>query len=240
MKKWKRHPAPDLDELEIQAEAEHHFAIGQGFYKMFWVFFIGSFAGILVETLWHLLRYGEFQYCGKGLVYGPFNLVYGIGALVLALSLTWLKDKRDIVIMLGGVLIGSAVEYVCSLVQELCFGSNSWNYSQVPFNLHGRINLLYSLLWGVLAIVWVKDIYPFLVELIFKIPSKIGKPLTWVLAVFMVVNTAVSGLAVERWSERVEGRAEPQNTVGAFFDEHFPDERMKKIYPGMKFLVPEK
>ncbi|MDO5602072.1 MAG: putative ABC transporter permease [Oscillospiraceae bacterium] len=238
MKKW-RHKAPDIDKLEAEAKRHNHFAIGQGFYKMFWVFFIGSFAGIVIETIWNLITRWEFRICGIGLLYGPFNLVYGCGALVLALSLNWLKGKRDIYILMGGFVIGSAVEYVSSWLQEVCFGVTSWDYSNVPFNLQGRINLLFSLLWGMLAIVWVKDIYPRLVSVILKIPSKIGRPLTWVLAVFMLFNIVMSGLAVGRWEQRVKGFP-PSTAIGEYLDEHYPDQRMHDIFPGMNFLPPKK
>lgn len=105
----------------------------------------------------------------------------------------------------------------------------------MPFNLHGRINLLYSLFWGILAILWVKDVYPRLARWILKIPNRVGKPLTWVLLVFMVLNTAVSAAAVGRWADRLAGTP-PQNRVEELLDQRFPNQRMEWIYPNMKFL----
>ena len=32
--------------------------------------------------------------------------------------------------------------------------------SHMPFNINGRINLLFCFFWGVLAIVWLKLLYP--------------------------------------------------------------------------------
>ena len=43
----------------------------------------------------------------------------------------------------GGIIVGSVVEYICSLGQEIIFGSRSWDYSHMPFNINGRICLLY-------------------------------------------------------------------------------------------------
>ena len=65
---------------------------------------------------------------------------------------------------------------------------------------------MYSAFWGILGVMWIKDLYPRFAKLILKIPNRVGKPVTWVLLVFMVVNTAVSGLAVLRWSERIGGK----------------------------------
>lgn len=231
---WK---APDIREIERREREENHFARGLNGYKLFWIFFLGCFLGVLIETIWSVVTWGRLEW-RAGLVWGPFNLVYGFGTLALGVGLYWLRDKRDGYILLGGALIGSGVEYVCSWVQERLFGSISWDYSGMPFNLHGRINLLYSLFWGILAILWVKDVYPRLARLILKIPNRVGKPLTWVLLVFMVLNTVVSAAAVGRWADRLAG-VPPQNQVEELLDQRFPDQRMKWIYPNMKFLAEE-
>ena len=71
---------PDIQAIEREEKAARHFARGMNFYKLFWVFFIGCFLGVVVETLWCLAT--RFHYESRvGLVYGPFNLVYGFGAL---------------------------------------------------------------------------------------------------------------------------------------------------------------
>ena len=50
----------------------------------------------------------------------------------------------------------------------------------------------------------------------------------------MVFNCLMSLLAVYRWSERIRGEA-PSSSVDMFFDEHFPDARMERIYANMEF-----
>lgn len=40
----------------------------------------------------------------------------------------------------------------------------------MPFNLGGRINLLYCFFWGIAAVVWFKILYPKISGLIEKIP----------------------------------------------------------------------
>lgn len=227
---------PDLIEIEKQERAENRFAKGLNFYKLFWMFFIGSFLGVVLEVLFCLVSTGGLENTvGVGLIWGPFNLVYGFGALAMALGLHILRSKRDLSVMLGGILIGSVVEYICSFVQEFLFGSVSWDYSEYPFNIGGRVNLLYSLFWGILAIFWIKIIYPFFASWILKIPNTIGKSLTWVLLVFMVVNTIASGFAVGRWAQRIEGTA-ADSAFFSFFDTYYPNEKMEKIFASMEFI----
>ena len=118
---------------------------------------------------------------------------------------------------------------------QLGSGSDVWDYSQVPFNLNGRINLLYCFFWGLISVIWVKNIYPYLSRLIEKIPMKAGKLLTWILLVFMGFNMLISAMAIHRMSERRQ-QIPPANQLEEFIDTHYPDERVMSVYPKMKFV----
>ena len=47
--RWLR--APDLKEIEREEKKTRHFARGLNYYKLFWVFFIGCFLGVVIETI---------------------------------------------------------------------------------------------------------------------------------------------------------------------------------------------
>ena len=226
-------PAPTNAPIDLQEKSVRHFAQGKSLYKLFWVFFIGCFLGVLVERVWCMVRYGHYE-PRVGLIYGPFNLVYGIGAWALTLSLYPFRNRSKIFSFLGGALVGSVVEYACSWFQEMVFGSVSWDYSNQPFNLNGRICLLYSVYWGVLGVAWIKDFYPRMAKAILHIPNRVGRPLTALLAAFMLVNTLMTGLTAMRWMERRQGET-PSNAVEAYLDEHYPDERMARIFSNLVF-----
>ena len=226
-------PAPTNAQIDYREKQEAHFAQGMTFYKLFWVFFIGCFAGVVLETIYCLIQRGHYE-SRVGLIYGPFNLVYGIGALCLSGALYQFRNRGRVFSFVGGFVVGSVVEYACSWFQEVCFGSTSWDYSNMPYNLNGRICLLYSIFWGILGIFWIKDIYPRMAKWILKIPNKVGKPLTWVLLVFMVFNSVMTLFTSLRWTARREG-IEPRNAFEAYLDEHYPDERMQKIFANAEF-----
>lgn len=226
-------PAPTNAQIDYREKQEAHFAQGMTFYKLFWVFFIGCFAGVVLETIYCLIQRGHYE-SRVGLIYGPFNLVYGIGALCLSGALYQFRNRGCVFSFVGGFVVGSVVEYACSWFQEVCFGSTSWDYSNMPYNLNGRICLLYSIFWGILGIFWIKDIYPRMAKWILKIPNKVGKPLTWVLLVFMVFNSVMTLFTSLRWTARREG-IEPRNAFEAYLDEHYPDERMQKIFANAEF-----
>jgi len=207
------------------------------FYKLFWIFIVGSILGVFIETLWGLIKYQEIQN-RSGLILGPFNLIYGLGAVFMSLGLYWLKKYNNFVVWLGGFFVGSIIEYFCSWFQEVFFGSMSWNYENIVFNLHGRINLIYSVFWGLLGVFWIRICYPFLSNQFIKISKKFIKPFTWILFLFMILNITFSGLAVSRWYFRVNDY--PATTrMALFFDSVFPNERMEILYPNLFFIESE-
>ncbi len=225
--------APANAEIDMTESRSEHFARGLNIYKILLLCFIGSFAGVVIEMIWCLVTNGYIE-SRSGLVYGPFNLLYGVGAFALTVSLYNLRNHSRWLSFLGGLVIGSVIEYACSFGQELLFGSRSWDYSDMPFNINGRICLLYSIFWGFLGMLWIKNLYPRLAAIILKIPDKIGKIVTWVMVVFLVFDAAVSLIAVERWVQRREG-IPASNGFLEFIDERFDDDRMKKIYANMVF-----
>ena len=95
-----------------------------------------------------------------------------------------------------GTFLGGAYEYICSVFTEIVFGTVFWDYSDIPFNLGGRINLLYCFFWGFAAVAWFKIFYPPVSRLIEKIPVKIGKIITWLLIIFMLADGIVSSAAL--------------------------------------------
>ena len=226
-------PPPANSVIDLEEQRTKHFAQGLNFYKMFLVCFIGSFAGVVIEMLWCLISNGYIE-SRAGLVYGPFNLLYGVGAVCLTLALYKYRNRSSSISFLGGMIVGRAVEYVCSWGQELILGSRSWDYSNMPFNLNGRICLLYSIFWGILGVLWIKNIYPRMAKWILKIPNRAGKTITWLLMAFMIVNIVMTSLSLTRWIGRIQDKP-TSNGIETWLDEHFPDERMEKIFANMEF-----
>lgn len=229
---------PNLDKKEIlnepKVEKSTVFAEGCSFYKLLWLFLIGAFLGDIVETLWCHYTTGIWM-SRSSVIYGPFSIVWGIGCALLTLLLYQYRYKSDRFIFLFGTVVGGAYEYACSVFTEVFFGTVFWDYSHLPFNLGGRINLLFCFFWGIVAVIWIKIIYPKLSDLIEKIPKKTGTILSWCFIVFMTINIIISGLAIQRYSERQNGQINVQNPVEEFLDQHYPNERMERIYPNAKF-----
>ena len=225
--------APPNGVIDAKEKSEYHFAQGTNIYKILLICYVGSFLGVIVELIWCLIYRGYIE-SRSGVLYGPLNPLYGVGAILMTLLLYRFRNHSGWISFAGGMLIGAVLEYFCSWLQETLFGSRSWDYTDRAFNLNGRICLFMCILWGILAVWWIKSIYPWLSSLILKIPNKIGKTATIVFGVFLLLDCIISVVAVGRWSQRVNG-VEATTVIEEFLDEHYPDERMERVFANMEF-----
>lgn len=229
MTKRIRKAYPKSEKIEKVEKRTDVFAYGCGFYKVVLLFFIGSFLGDIVETIFCRLKAGVWM-SRSSVVWGPFSIVWGLAIAVITAMLVRYKDRSDGFLFTLGVFLGGAYEYLCSVFTEIVFGKVFWDYSNMPFNLGGRINLLYCLFWGIASVVWFKIIYVRISAAIEKIPIKLGKAVTWLLIVFMCVNVTVTCMALVRHDQRAHG-IPAQSGWQQSMDEHFDDARMERIYP---------
>lgn len=211
---------------------EKPFAFGLCFTKLFYLFIIGSFIGTLMETVWALFEEGHFE-VRVGMVYGPFIPVYGGGACFLTIVLYKLYKLSDTFIFIISAVLGAGFEYFCSWLQEMIFGTVSWDYSNTAFNLDGRTNLMYALIWGFLGLVWVRYLYPWLAKIIEKIPKRTGSIITTFLLVFMLINAFMSVTATIRWQARENG-VPASNAFEEYLDINFDNEKMNFLFPHME------
>lgn len=205
------------------------FAAGCCMQKLVWLFFIGCLLGDITETIFCRITAGVWM-SRSSLVWGPFSIVWGFAIAAVTDLLYKYKDRSDRFLFLMGTALGGAYEYLCSVLSEMVFGTVFWDYSEIPFNLDGRINLLYCFFWGFAAVAWFKIFYPVISGWIEKLPICAGRILTWVIVVFMCCNMAASAMALIRSNERSQGIPATQSWQQTM-DERFPDERMEKIYP---------
>ena len=137
----------------------------------FWIFVIGSVFGFFAEML-YTLAYTRTFVIRKGLIYGPFIQVYGMGAVAYYFLIKTEKDPMKV--FFKGMLLGGALEYLTSFFQEIFFSSVSWDYSGMLLNLNGRTSIQYCIYWGIIGVFFLKMIYPVL-QRIEKFLRKKGK-----------------------------------------------------------------
>ncbi len=215
------------------------FAQGWCFEKIFWIFVICSIFGAFweegINLIRHLIRYGQFFWSPRrGVLYGPFSPIYGMGAVVMVYLLKKGNDKWY-TIFFKGALIGGIFEYLISFLQEMFVGTSSWNYSNQLFNIGGRTAPIYILSWGFLAVVLMKWFYPAITKMIEGFSYDFADKITKVLLVFLIFDCLISWSAILRWTLRTHDNA-PITPVGRFYDNVFNDSYMKKHFPNMKVV----
>lgn len=212
------------------------FAEGLGFKKLFFIFLIGSVIGSIYEEMLyiiqHLLETGEWGFAlRRGVIYGPFNVIYGFGAVVL-IYLLLRKPLKNWQIFIYAAFLGGVVEYVVGWLQETFTHTVSWDYSQIPLNINGRTAVPIMLVWGALGLVLVKVIYPFFSNLIEMIPLDFGNRIFPILVVLMVLDMFVSWTAIIRQTLR-HNDISPFTPVGEFYDFYYNDTRLQHYFPNM-------
>ncbi len=198
--------------------------------KIFWIFVIGSVFGFFAEMLYALV-YTRALEIRKGLIYGPFIQIYGIGAVAYYILISKVQEPKKA--FFSGMLMGGALEYLCSFFQEIFFGTISWDYSHLFMNLNGRTSLLYCVYWGIIAIVYLKIVYPSFQKLEPLIDKTGIRIFTAFLMMFMTFDIVISCMAGNRQQERRQS-IPASGPVDEFLDRMYPDELLDKIYNNKK------
>lgn len=202
--------------------------------KIVWIFVIGSIAGYLIETSFYLLKHGVFMN-KQGLLYGPIKPIYGIAACILSVILNLLKGKKSWLIFICGSIIGGVFEYTCSLVLEYVFGTRMWSYAKMGMDINGRVFLPYLPVWGIIALLWLKYVYPAFNKVFNKIPKIPLYICTILVALFMVYDGLITSFAVMRMSERAHNV--PASTkFEKYLDKNYTDKYVLKRMPYLRIV----
>ncbi len=138
------------------------------FLVYFLILIIYSFFGWCCEVLYGLIM--EKRLINRGFLIGPVCPIYGFGAIFMILFLTKYKSDPITVFVLGAVIC-SILEYFTSYIMEKLFNARWWDYSYIKFNINGRICLPFSCLFGILGVILICFVNPFVNSLIDMIPD---------------------------------------------------------------------
>ena len=212
---------------------EKVFAKGFCFAKIFIFFLIGCLFGTYYEQMLWYFNNGTWIE-KQGLIYGPFSPIYGIGVVVFILFLGKNNDNRGIIkTYIYSCIIGGAAECITGLLSNILFGVKFWDYTGYYLNIFGLTTIPFMMFWGLLGLILMKIIYPYISNLIEKIPYKIGMPIYYFILIFMVLNCLLTLVAFTRMTLRNEGK-EPVTIIGEFCDKNYDDEFMYKNFPTMR------
>ena len=135
------------------------------------MFFVFSVAGWLWEVGLHLVQDGVFV--KRGVLSGPWLPIYGTGGVLIMLLLHRFFEKP---IQLFFLIMGMSgtVEYVTGWFLETYFHTKWWDYSDLTFQIQGRVCLAGLLIFGAGGVAFVYLLRPRLERLLGKLslPSR--------------------------------------------------------------------
>jgi uncharacterized membrane protein len=170
---------------------------GMTYYQICTYFVIYSFAGWVIEVIFHAVTLGKVV--NRGFLNGPVCPVYGFGILaVFAVSSLIPQGAGEeigvLYLFLGGMLLATAVEFAAGFLLDVFFHARWWDYSDKPFNLHGYICLEYSIIWGLSVVFAVKVVHPLISRAsVEAIPENIG---WWILLAIYILYFTDLGVTI--------------------------------------------
>lgn len=133
------------------------------FCQLFLFFFIYCIIGYVVEVC-YCSYIAKKLVLNRGFLIGPYLPIYGISVVLMYYLLQ--KYADDIIaLFVMSCLICSLVEYLTSLILEKIFKVRWWDYSNMRFNIDGRICLLNSIMFGLGSLVFFYFLNPFVLSI---------------------------------------------------------------------------
>ena len=212
------------------------------YFNLFWVFFVCSVLGLILEEVWHMVVVDPGVYQDRaGMLFGPFSPIYGFGAVLMTMALNRFYKKNPLIIFLVSALIGGAFEVFVGWFMQTSFGVVSWSYSHMKlFGMPDPLAVLtggrtctgFACMWGLGGLIWIKLLLPRLLKLINMIPWKSRYSATVIFTIIMLVDGVMTLQSLDYWYQRVNG-TEPDIPVAQFYGKYFDNDFMENRFQSM-------
>ena len=178
----------------------------QTFVKLTLFFSVYSMIGWLCESIYCSIP--QKRWINRGFLNGPFCPVYGFGALLILAVLSPLLGVFEfplelIVLFFTATLLTSVLEYVTSVLLEKLFHTSWWDYSNHKYQIHGRVCLMNSLLFGVMSTLVLEVLHPLSSSLLIAIPRIVSFPLAGGLFVYFILDGTVTTIGILRMNGKL-------------------------------------
>lgn len=157
-------------------------------------FIIYSVLGWIMESIVRSIC--EKKIINTGFLKGPCCPIYGVGAIIMLLFLDGFENKPILIFFIATIIL-TLWEYVVGVMLEKLFDTKYWDYSDQKFNFQGRICLVNSICWGVLGVVFVKYIHPFVQSTISNVDKNILIYTITICTIVFIVDMIVSIINVK-------------------------------------------
>lgn len=157
---------------------------------LFLIFLAGCLAGWIYEEIFYWITEGMLR--NRGILYGPWLPIYGIGALGIY-TIKPMK-KHPVLLFLLCSVVTATVEYVIGYIGINFFGMRLWDYRGLFLNLGGIICLRSILSFAVMGMAFHYLLEPSAEQLVGKISSSIIRGICLIALLLFVVDCVLSAL----------------------------------------------
>ena len=158
------------------------------------LFFCYSFIGYILEII-EVYRVSHSIVFSRGFLIGPYLPIFGFGAILMIYILEPYKNDYVVLFVLG-LVICCLLEYFTSLIMEKIFKLRWWDYSDMRFNINGRVCLETGVKFGLGGIIIVKFFNPILISILSLIPYKIVIILGVIISIIMITDFIISNYTI--------------------------------------------
>lgn len=155
----------------------------------FLYFIIISICGWMMEVTLQLIQ--KHKFADRGFLIGPYCPIYGVGGLLITWGLTGLEEHPVALFCVAIVLCG-VLEYLTSYVMEKIFHARWWDYSDSKYNINGRVCLETIIPFGILGLLLIYFINPFIFDNLLRIPEDTINIIAIVIGVVFAVDLILS------------------------------------------------
>jgi uncharacterized membrane protein len=179
----------------------------------------------------------------RGFLIGPYCPIYGYGAMYMYFFLSRYYHE-PITLFVMAVVGTSTLEFMTSYLMEKIFKARWWDYSQVRFNLEGRICLRNSALFGILGLAFIYLVNPLFLYFIEKIPKMVLMVITIILLVTFLIDNILtfiimSDLKNKLTNIRKDSTSDIDKEVREILSRNtFYIKKLLKAFPKAKFSFP--
>ena len=158
-------------------------------FELFMLFLIYSFAGWCMEVCISLkLRH---KFINRGFLVGPICPIYGFGCVLLQLLLSKYLDN-PFGLFCTSIVVCSFLEYMTSYIMEKIFKARWWDYSNIPFNVEGRICLKNSIGFGILGTIVMYFLNPPVLDFFDKLDYNLLRNISIVFFIIVLIDYIIS------------------------------------------------
>ena len=167
--------------------------------EYFFYFMLYSILGWIYEVFLEVVIY-KWGFSNRGVLFGPYCVIYGVGALVLIILLGKAKQKAvhigkwnvtPILIFIAIIGITTVIELIGSYIMEFTRGEWLWEYTRFRFNYQGRIALNPSIRFGIGGMIFLYVLQPIFVKLTEKMNRRLFEKIVAIMGILFAADVLV-------------------------------------------------